>query len=274
MCGFAQTPHELDSLRTLLETVYRNDQQPRLELQKTMDQYSRNSAQVTAAWPGVIHLDSINQGIVKSVIDKYGWLSARQTSSNANSALFLTIQHANLEMQVKYLPVLKAAIADGKADPQNYALLADRINMFQNHYQIYGTQISGDYQGNLCFWPIENEPEVDKRRLKIGLDSIKKYAKYFDITYQSPAIDSLKDNIIIKGYITDKDRNGIAGVKLYSGKKLIAQANADGAFRLIISRKILDSELVLKKTGYKDFLYHFKNTDWDVYEIHPVIAKL
>ena len=66
----------------------------------------------------------------------------------------------------------------------------------------------------------------------------------------------------------------MAGVKLYSGKKLIAQTNADGAFRLIISRKILDSVLILKKNGYKNFLYHFKNTDWDVFEIHPVMAKL
>jgi len=132
----AQTPGTLDSLKTLLETVYKNDQEPRIELEKLIKQYGRNSAQVTAAWPGVAHLDSINLGIVKSVIDKYGWLSSRQTSPNANSALFLTIQHANLKVQVKYLPVLKAAIAGGKADPQDYALLSDRVNMFQNHYQV------------------------------------------------------------------------------------------------------------------------------------------
>jgi len=269
----AQSRKTLDSLTNVLQQVYNDDQLPRYHLDSLHSQYGENSPEVLSYWKVVNLKDSINQQKVIPIINRYGWLSADQTSVNANSALFLIIQHANVKVQTKYLPALEKAIHQGKANPISYAYLSDRIKMFTDHYQTYGTQIGGDYKGNYCFWPIEDEPHVNARRKLMGLDSIQQYAKNFNIKYKATVLDSLKDNVIINCFVADANNHNLDFVKVYLASKLIAITNIDGFFRVIIPASKLNSSLLFIKKGYKSTSL-IEKTGHDVYYSNATLEKL
>lgn len=156
-----QTTLKMDSITAILEQAYKDDQNPRFHLDSLQVKYGANSEQVLSYWKNVNTLDSLNKKVITSIIDKYGWLGPDVISSKAHAALFLVIQHADVTTQMKYLSALKKAISLDKANAKDYAYLSDRIKMNTGFYQSYVTQIGGDYNGNLCFWPIENEPGVN-----------------------------------------------------------------------------------------------------------------
>jgi hypothetical protein len=71
--------------------------------------------------------DSINLVKVKRIIDKHGWLRPDEIGEAGSSTLFLVIQHTDVDNQEKYLPILQKAVESGDADPDQQALLEDRI---------------------------------------------------------------------------------------------------------------------------------------------------
>ncbi|MBP8033331.1 MAG: hypothetical protein KAZ71_01970 [Bacteroidia bacterium] len=129
--------------------------------------------------------DQINLEIVSPIIDKYGWLSSDVIGENANSALFLVIQHSNQETQEKYLPIMREAVKNGNAEASALALLEDRVALGQGKKQIYGSQLTMNVKtGMNVLSPIEDEINVNKRRKAVGLEPIEEYVKYFGITYK------------------------------------------------------------------------------------------
>ena len=56
--------------------------------------------------------------------------------------------------------------------------------MRQGKNQIYGSQVVNSKTGELVFYPIEDEKNVNIRRAKVGLQPIEEYAKYFGIEYK------------------------------------------------------------------------------------------
>ncbi len=262
---FSQNRIILDSLTTVLEQVFDEDQKLRYSLDSVQRRYGNSSAEVNLFWRHINKQDSLNRKIVISIIDAYGWLSESETSLKANTSLFLVIQHADVETQIKYLPVLKKAIKEGNAQKEHYAYLVDRVNMKKGKYQIYGTQIGGDYKGNLCIWPIEDELNVNKRRKLLGLNSIEEYAKNSDVPYTPPAIDSLKGNVIINGYIKDSNQLALDSVEVYTtAGKFLAQTDRNGVFRIIVKKSILSSRLIFKKDRFKNGAFDFKKSNEDV----------
>jgi hypothetical protein len=266
-----QTKIKLDSITTLLEQVYKDDQSPRFHLDSLQVKYGPNSKEVLSFWKNVNTLDSLNKKVVISIIDKYGWLGPEVISSKANDALFLVIQHADVKTQIKYLPALKNAIIQGKAKAKDYAYLSDRIKMNTGFYQSYGTQIG--YKGNLCFWPIKNELNVNRRRRDLGLDPIQDYAKNFNLIYKAPHIDSLKGNVILNCYLSDNNQHPLKSVNVYIFKsKFVAQTNTDGFIRIIIPRSSLQSYIIFKKRGYNTKVFR-EVEKGDVFYINSVLLS-
>ena len=58
-----------------------------------------------------------------------------------------------------------------------YAKIQDRILVNTGKPQLFGMQFRYDENRNLVPFPILNPEFVDKRRTKIGLNSLKKYLK-------------------------------------------------------------------------------------------------
>jgi len=101
-----------------------------------------------------------------------------------NEALFLVIQHADLAMQIKYLPMMKEAVKKGDVPKSELALLEDRIRIAQGKKQIYGSQIGRNPQtGKYFVKPIIEPEKVNNRRAKVGLQPIEKYVKHWGINW-------------------------------------------------------------------------------------------
>lgn len=133
------------------------------------------------------YIDSCNLVQVKVLLEKYGWMGRSMIGDKANSALFLVIQHADLETQLKYFPSLQESAEIGESKFSNAALMQDRILMRQERKQIYGSQVVyDDVTGAPKFYPIEDEKNVNVRRTKIGMSTLEEYAKFFGIDYTLP----------------------------------------------------------------------------------------
>ena len=133
------------------------------------------------------YIDSTNLVQVESLIARYGWMGRSFVGDKANSALFLVIQHADLETQIKYVDLLQHSVEAGESKASNLALMQDRILMRQGKNQLYGSQVVYSKTGEQMFYPIEDEKNVNIRRAKMGLQPLEEYAKLFGITYTLPS---------------------------------------------------------------------------------------
>ena len=118
--------------------------------------------------------DIINANKVDKLIGKYGWLGVDEIGSDGNLTLFLVIQHSTQSTQEKYLPIIKQAVKNKKADPSQLALLEDRLSIKKGGKQVYGSQIGGS-KGNYYLLPLQDPDNVDKRRIEVGLSPLAEY---------------------------------------------------------------------------------------------------
>jgi len=170
-----------------LDSIYDDDQNGRQQIQAIENKYGDNSKEMNALWAAMGKSDSINLIKVKAVLDKYGWVGPDVVGSKGNDALFVVIQHADSAIRDKYLPMMRTAVKNGKAQASQLALMEDRSALEHGKKQIYGSQIARDEKTNKYYIrPIEDEPNVDIRRVAVGLSSLEDYARQWDIDYKLP----------------------------------------------------------------------------------------
>src|SRR5258705_1981770 len=94
------TPDSLKYLWAVLDSVYCTDQRYRK---------NHNTDTLQKYWRKINEIDSINLTKVIPIIDKYRILGSNQIGMIAHLAIVITIQHADLATQEKYLPVFREA---------------------------------------------------------------------------------------------------------------------------------------------------------------------
>jgi hypothetical protein len=130
------------------------------------------------------YMDSLNLIKVTTLIDKYGWLGPADIGEDGNATLFIVIQHAHLETQQKYLPMMRSAVKSGHAKASSLALLEDRVALREGKKQIYGSQVYVGMNGNGSYvLPLEDPENVDQRRARVGLGTLADYLKQFNMTW-------------------------------------------------------------------------------------------
>ena len=169
-----------------LDTIYQQDQSGRLKIDSLQKLYGWKSEQVQSLLRPMMIQDSLNFIKVKNIIDHYGWLGPDEVGKQGAQTIFLVIQHADSLTQVTYFPVMQEAVKKGRALSQELALLEDRILTSQGKEQVYGSQVRTNEAGKFEFFPIKDEPNVNKRRASVGLPPLEEYAKFFDIKYVLP----------------------------------------------------------------------------------------
>lgn len=170
-----------------LNTIYQSDQDIRHKFEEIEKKYKQDSKEFQTFGREWFKIDSVNTLKVTAILDKYGWLSADEIGSQGNTTLWLVIQHSDIKIQEKYLPMIRKALKDGKANPADVALLEDRILIRHGKKQIYGSQLEMDsITKKYKLAPIEDEPNVNKRRAEVGLEPLEEYAKNWDIKYVVP----------------------------------------------------------------------------------------
>jgi len=102
---------------------------------------------------------------LKAIVKQYGWPGNDLVGQDGSLAATVILLNAELALKKEMLPLVQAAHRAGKTDGSNYAFLVDDIRVAEGKPQVYGTrskQGSGRY-------PIEDEANVDKRRVEVGL---------------------------------------------------------------------------------------------------------
>ncbi len=171
---------KFDEIRKLLEYIHLLDQAGREKSDSVQKVHQGDSVQMMIqmkkVWDDIHIQDSINQISVTKILDKYGWLGAKDIGEDGNTTLFLVIQHADLPVQEKYLPMMRDAVKKGNAKASALALLEDRVALRQGRKQIYGSQVGWDMIYNDYYvQPLDDPDNVDKRRASVGLPPMSVY---------------------------------------------------------------------------------------------------
>jgi hypothetical protein len=176
------------SLRSELLKMQSDDQKYRGEIDKiraTSLTADEKQKRVAALMEKQERLDKRNIKRLVQIINKYGWPGRSLVGKEGSLTAFLIIQHAELEDQKKYFPMLKEAVRRGEANQDYAALLEDRILMREGKKQIYGSQLHfNEVTKKWELWPIEDEENVDARRTSVGLEPLAEYVKRFGLEYK------------------------------------------------------------------------------------------
>lgn len=117
-----------------------------------------------------------NWEAITAQLDALGWPVVSVYGETADQAAFLVVQHAdrNPELQARALAMLESLVKKRETNPENYALLFDRVRVNAGQPQRYGSQGECTEQG----WtakPIEAPESVDARRAEMGLEPMEAY---------------------------------------------------------------------------------------------------
>ncbi len=119
--------------------------------------------------------DSINQIKLAKIIKHIGKYPGRSVvGNNLDDVAWLVIQHAPLKYQERYLPLIIEAVNNKDLKPMYLAYTIDRINMFKELPQIYGTQYTFENEIKILY-PVKNIDSVDLLRKSVGLGGLKEY---------------------------------------------------------------------------------------------------
>lgn len=175
-------------LVAVLDTIYRTDQEDRMQIQALGEKYGWDSEEL-AAQTKVIDIkiretDSVNLKKIEGILEKYGWPGPEVIGEQGSVTIWLVIQHSDLTTQEKYLPVMREAVKNGKASASNLAYLEDRVALRQGKRQIYGSQVGTDPDTKICYIsPLEDPDSVDIRRADAGLPPIADYAAEYGFVW-------------------------------------------------------------------------------------------
>ena len=172
----------IEQTDSLLCELHERDQQIRHKLISVQQAYI--AEQRTELIDSIVMLvaeqdraDSLNRVAVDSLLQN-GWPEG--LSEQSNRTIWLIIDHADVDYQERYLPLIEQQAVRGTISPSDYATLLDRVNVRRQRPQRYGTQTGYKQRDDEVFtfvYPIEDIDALDSLRLSVGLDSMHLYLR-------------------------------------------------------------------------------------------------
>lgn len=168
----------IEYLIAVLDTINRTEQEPIRQRDAMMDKYGVESKEAQEHQVIYKRNHVINEQKIADLIAKYGWLGEDIIGERGSRTICNVIQHADNEIRLKYLPLMKQAVKDKKLQPGLLARAEDRIATERGDFQIYGGQMKY-YPDTKSFnvWPVYDPTNIDKRRAEIGLGPIAEHLK-------------------------------------------------------------------------------------------------
>ena len=136
----------------------------------------------------VERIDDENLVIVEDVLQQ--GLPAGLSADSYNT-IWIVIDHASIEKQEEYLPIVEQMSAEGLIPIDKHAILFDRIAMRQKRPQRYGSQVLQFGQADAVksyVWPVENPMVLDSLRSSVGMSPIADYVNQITETTGIEAI--------------------------------------------------------------------------------------
>lgn len=169
-------------LRRALKEILRRDQSVRQEWVAAQQQGVPDSV-MNVLVERMITGDSINQAQIACMLDCYGWLDSSRVG-DATVVQFLVLQHAPLEMQIRYRAAIACGVETGDVRPSQYALFEDRLAVQSGQKQQYGTQILYNEAGQPCVAPCIAPGQVDSLRAAVGLPPMAQYLRRWGLEWE------------------------------------------------------------------------------------------
>ena len=187
-CCTVQPKSDYTAYRTALEHIGDSSMYCRIVLfDSIVPKYGFDSKERLLIEKEMQRFDSLDLVKVLALKKHYGFPAYSKVGEQAGNNAFLAIQHADAKTRKAFLPELVRAAKKCEASLYNVALMQDRVRMDDGKKQLYGTQYmrktlpDGSTVDYVC--PIEDYANVDKRRIKMGLDSFHVFLKKMELTY-------------------------------------------------------------------------------------------
>lgn len=153
--------------KQLLEWIFERDNHDRMLWFQAANRRHESPERVERLARRAMDTDSTNLEMATRILAETGYPSKSRVGDFASQAVWLVIQHSDLEVQKQYLPQLEEAARNGDLPPAMIAALKDRIDVREGHPQQYGTQLGPD---GLC--PLLDASRVNEWRKEVGLPPI------------------------------------------------------------------------------------------------------
>lgn len=126
-------------------------------------------------------LSEENEKELVEIINEVGWPKNKDYPLDTDFIIFVVTQHGELNFIESIFPTIEGAYKEGSFPAQTYAYLKDRICLWKNIPQVYGTQIGTDDNGKHFLYKTDDIEHVDERRSSVGLGGIKEYLESWGI---------------------------------------------------------------------------------------------
>ena len=142
--------------------------------QKILEEISKRSNIFDDYHKELRYIHQANALRLQEIIEKIGFPTISKVGKEGYEAAFIIIQHAIdfPDFMKISAEMLKKEASTDNASIIHYAYLIDRIHVYQDLNQIYGTQFDFDASGEMCPINVEDLEKVNHNRLAIGLNSI------------------------------------------------------------------------------------------------------
>jgi hypothetical protein len=126
-------------------------------------------------------VDADNTKYLRGLIVDLGWIDAKRFGRRSATDAFLIVQHSgDLRLMQGALPEIEKDMKAGIGDPQDYALLYDRLKLNLGERQRYGSQIGQNAEGEPVVLPLEDKAKVEEFRKAIGLFPLSQYLQIME----------------------------------------------------------------------------------------------
>ena len=121
-----------------------------------------------------------NKKRVESIYRKYGFLGFDKIGKDGSNHFWLLVQHSDKypEFQKEVLSSMEKEVKNANTNPNNYALLYDRVQVNAGLKQLFGTQVTYEVETTGRAIPkigLVDSANVDKLRKEYGLEPLKDY---------------------------------------------------------------------------------------------------
>ncbi|HET6216804.1 MAG TPA: DUF6624 domain-containing protein [Acidobacteriaceae bacterium] len=126
--------------------------------------------------PRLQQLHARNAARLHEIISTQGWPHQDLVGTDGAEAAWLIVQHAigEPDFQRQALVLLKEQAAQGRVPAWHGAYLEDRIAMYEDRPQRYGTQwIDDPIDGRIRPWPLAEPVQVNEQRASVGLGPLR-----------------------------------------------------------------------------------------------------
>lgn len=140
-------------------------------------------------------IDRAHCARLEEIVDSIGWPTREQVGLKATQGAYMVIQHAghDTEFQNRCLAMMVDLVEEGELPASYVALLTDRIRVFQDRPQVFGTQMTmaRNDMGMMIptpTVPIEDPGHLDQRRRLMGMAPHADFKAAIQIAYEAARV--------------------------------------------------------------------------------------